>query len=307
MPPTIVANGEVPEPYLREGFALLEEGGPALDAVQKVAERIEADPGYNSAGVGGLPTILGHVELDAMLMNGDDLAAGAVAGIRSFPHPVRIARAVMRELPHVCLIAEGAERFAREHGFQEAALLTDASRNRWEAMLATLGCKVPRRGEDLPGLTGLARRALEKHLRGDTMFAMAIDSRGSLAVAVSTSGISWKYPGRVGDSPVPGAGGYADSRRGAAAATGLGELMLRTCGSVRAVTYMECGLSPEAAASRTLGEVIRLARGPKVRLAILTPDGRVTAAATYGGAAVSVIRQGTSGIVTVPCTLIEGV
>ena len=307
MVPLVVANGEVPPEYLRPGLsALTGEEGP-LNAVEEIARLVEADPGYTSVGVGGRPGLTGEVELDAMIMRGDSLRAGAVAGIRRFAHPVSIARAVLSHLPHVLLIAEGAERFAREHGFQEASLLTAESRRRYGEILTELRVAEADVGGGRP-LTDLVQTVMRRHCDGDTMNAIACDQDGRLAVAVSTSGLAWKHPGRVGDSPVPGAGGYADDRFGAAAATGVGELVLRSGTSLRAVLYRASGMPPLRAVQRALADLRALpgCGAARVRLIFVTPDGEVCGAATWKGATLLVLRAGEAQPTRIACQEVEG-
>lgn len=190
----------------RAGYSLLRDGKSALDAVEEAAVVLEDDPNFN-AGTGSALTEDGDVELDAMLMDGAGLRCGGVAAVRSFKNPIRIARVVLEDSPHILLACEGAARFAREHGIEPcppAELVTERALRRWHKERAA---GWPRR----PGTIG----------------AVAVDCEGRLAVATSTGGISGKYPGRVGDTPMPGGGTYADNATGAASATGYGEPIAR--------------------------------------------------------------------------------
>ena len=302
MRPLIVANGEVRPEYVVAGLKVMTDGGSALDAVEHVARCVEGDPDDHTVGVGGLPNIAGSVELDAMIMDGNTLEVGAVAGIRRYPHPISIARAVMTRSPHVLLIGDGAERFAREHGFEQAPLLTEESRRRYLAKLDELGAAELADGADLP-LTPLVTESMKTHRHGDTMNAIACDKSGAMAVAVSTSGLCWKHPGRVGDSPVPGAGAYADTRHGTAAATGLGELVLRGGTCLRAVLYRAAGIPPADATRQALAELLALtgSEGAHVRLILVTPTGTVHACATWPGAQVIHLHAGQQDPVLLTC------
>ena len=307
MLPLVVANGEVRDEYLAAGLRVLTDGRDVLGAVEEVARLVELDVNEDSVGVGGLPNILGDVELDAMIMDGGTRRVGAVAGVRRFANPISIARAVMTRLPHVMLVGEGAERFARECGFDEAELLTEDSRAQHRAMLKELGVS-GRADEADAALAPAVIEALARRIEGDTMNAIACDADGRMAVAVTTSGLCWKYPGRVGDSPAPGAGGYADDRYGAASATGMGELVLRSGTTLRTVLYREMGMGPEDAARRALGEVCALPGydGAQVRLISVTPLGEVFGFATWAGATVKLLRVGDAGPTALDCELVEG-
>nr|WP_290668616.1 N(4)-(beta-N-acetylglucosaminyl)-L-asparaginase [Ardenticatena sp.] len=233
-----------------EGMRLLREGASALDAASAVVRIVEDNPEDHTVGYGGLPNLLGDVELDAMVMDGRTLKAGAVAALKGFRNPVLVARKVMEELPHVLLAGEGAARFAREMGFEEAELLTDEARRIWQERLTA--SDVP---EDVARYYNHMRRFARDLARDPeqaakdagsgvmgTVVVLARDAQGNIAVATSTSGWAWKYPGRVGDTPIPGAGGYADNRYGAAACTGRGEMAMRAATARSVVLYMKMGL-----------------------------------------------------------------
>lgn len=250
------ANGIV---GIEAAMEVLKKGGTAVDAVEAGIRLVESNPEDTTVGYGGLPNLLGEVELDASIMDGETLAAGAVGAVKGYEHPISIARKVMEELPHVMIVGEGAERFAREMGFEKKDLLTPKAREIWEKGLKE---KAPdiygERAEYLESLRKFANLAVdpEKHL--GTVNFIAMDSRGHLATGVSTSGWAWKYPGRLGDSPVIGAGNYADSRYGAAACTGRGEMAIRLSTARSIVLYMEMGLSLEEAATKAMLELARL-------------------------------------------------
>ncbi|KPL13723.1 MAG: hypothetical protein AMS26_13325, partial [Bacteroides sp. SM23_62] len=186
----------------------LDAGGSVLDAVEAGVKVCEADPNVSSVGLGGFPDSSGEVTLDACIM-GPDGDAGAVACLKNILHPVSVARLVMEETPHVMLVGEGALEFALNRGFQKTNLLTPEAKKAWEKW------KKNRETGDTLG-TG-----------HDTIGMVALDAGGDLAGACTTSGLSYKLPGRVGDSPIVGAGLYVDNEVGAAAATGLGELVMK--------------------------------------------------------------------------------
>lgn len=253
-------------------FPALLRGGDALDAVVHAATVIEADPSIDSVGVGGLPDYDGRVSLDACVMT-DPNRAGAVAFIRHFANPTQIARRVMEKTIHVTLVGDGAEEFADREGFARAELLTQDAKRVWEAWRNDpsgidrdkyKGWIPPRNVEELrgsfvapgAGAAGSAASALrcpEPH--HDTVGIVAMDSRGRLAGACSTSGMAFKVPGRVGDSPIIGQGLYVDQEAGAACATGTGEIITGVCGSFLIVELMRRGASPLDAVRETLERV----------------------------------------------------
>jgi beta-aspartyl-peptidase (threonine type) len=211
----------------RAGAAILAQGGSALDAVQRAVEVLEDDPQFN-AGTGACLTESGALELDASIMNGTDLAAGGVCVLPPFLHPIAIARAVLDDGRHVLYAADGAARFATEHGFTRVApdtMITHAVRERWK------------RGSS--HAEGYA---------GNTVGAVARDKHGHVAAATSTGGTFFKRDGRVGDTPIIGAGTYADDGAGALSATGLGEAIMRVCLAKTTVEWLRAGMPAEQAA-----------------------------------------------------------
>ncbi len=243
-------------PFLALGVEVLRAGGRAIDAVERVVREVESDVAEHSVGVGGWPNLVGEVELDASIMDGRDRRTGAVGALQHFPHPISVARRVMELTPHVMLVGRGAEDFAREAGFPQAETLTPEAASEWEARVRD---RVP--AEEVADL--VARRRLLPHvlLARDpqrihgTVNVLAVDGHGDLASGVSTSGWAWKYPGRLGDSPVIGAGNYCDNRYGAAACTGHGELAIRSSLARSVVMHMEYGRSAEEACARGLQDV----------------------------------------------------
>jgi beta-aspartyl-peptidase (threonine type) len=241
------ANGDIGLPT---AWAILQAGGTALDAVEAATRLVEDNPDDHSVGYGGYPNLLGEVELDASIMDGATLRAGAVGALRGYRHPISVARRVMEDLPHVMLVGAGAARFAAELGMPHEELLTDVAAHAWREGIAG---RLPEEFRDTQGaiMADMLRRAT--HLTTDpervagTVNFIAQDRQGRIASAVSTSGWAWKYPGRLGDSPIIGAGNYADDRYGAAACTGWGELAIRAGTARSVVLYLKQGLALEDA------------------------------------------------------------
>jgi L-asparaginase / beta-aspartyl-peptidase len=261
----ILLNGEARDECLGEGIAALRQGASAMDAAEIVARAVEADANEHSVGFSGLPNILGEVELDAAIMDGRTLASGAVAALKDYLHPISVARQVMERLPHVLLAGEGAGRFAAEIGAERGELLTPEARDIWRKRIVDCGLTIDdlekgRRTTDdgRQGLIALTKRVLAHREGGDTMNVMVRDAAGHIVVAVTTSGIAWKYPGRVGDSPVLGAGLYADDRYGAAACMGLGEITIRQGSSLRAVLGMRMGMNMAEAGRAAVRDMLPL-------------------------------------------------
>jgi L-asparaginase / beta-aspartyl-peptidase len=237
----------------------LQEGGSALTAVELACRIVEDDPDEHSVGYSGLPNILGEVELDASIMDGRTLRTGAVAALRGYGNPITLARRVMDELPHVLLVGRGAERFAAEVEQFPANQLTEESLRRWRERFAEYGIE--------PGATAELRKVALQMTRPvnlqdtlGTVNFLALDRYGNLASAVSTSGLAWKYPSRVGDSPIIGAGNYCDNRYGAVACTGMGELAIRVSTARSVVLYLKMGLSLQAAGMEALRDLKDLNR-----------------------------------------------
>jgi isoaspartyl peptidase/L-asparaginase-like protein (Ntn-hydrolase superfamily) len=219
-------------------WAVLGAGGRALDAVEAGARVAEADPADTSVGLGGLPDRDGHVTLDACIMD-ERHRCGSVAFLEHVLHPISVARKVMEETPHVMLVGEGALRFALDQGFERTNLLTEASERAWRAWLAT---------------TGYAPVVSEEH--HDTIGVVAVGADGHLSGACSTSGLGYKMHGRVGDSPLIGAGLFVDDAVGAATATGVGEEVIRVAGSHVVVERMRAGDDPEAACRAAVERIV---------------------------------------------------
>lgn len=242
------ANGLI---GLDAGRAILRAGGSALDAVEAVARAAEDNPDDHTVGLGGYPNILGEVELDAAIMEGTTRRAGAVAALKGFRNPIVVARHVLERLPHVLLAGDGAARFAVECGLQSEDVLTPEAAAVYSKGLARLTNKALE-----PPLASAVRELVvdPDHVMG-TVNVIARDSQGRLATATSTSGWAWKYPGRVGDTPVIGAGNFCDDRYGAATCTGWGELALRAVVAHAVVQAMRHGATPADAAAQALADL----------------------------------------------------
>ena len=278
--PTIVSSGNG-QPSLPAGIAILKKGGSALDAVEACARAVEADPADRSVGLGGLPNVLGEVELDASILDGTTHAAGSVSALTDFLHPITVARAVMEQLPHVMLVGAGAKRFAREIGAEAADLLTPETRELWVARLREAGqtpASVARAARLAPIVRHVARE------EPGTVNFIAVDGHGNFASAVSTSGWGYKYPGRVGDSPVIGAGHYCDTRYGGAACTGFGELALRNVTTKTAVDRLGRGVSAAEVAEEAIANANALvSHGSRLNIVVLAANGDHAAATTRRG------------------------
>lgn len=220
-------------------WEILSTGGYALDAVEKGVWVPEADPNDTSVGYGGFPDRDGHVTLDACIMD-DKGQCGSVSFLQHIMHPISLARLVMETTPHVMLVGDGALKFALEKGFKKENLLTDVAKKAWEDWKKESKYK--------PVIN------VERH---DTIGMLAIDRQNRLAGACSTSGAAFKMHGRVGDSPIIGAGMFVDNEVGGAASTGLGEMVLRTLGSFLVVEEMRRGAHPQKATETAVKRIVR--------------------------------------------------
>ncbi len=235
--PVVVATWNVPNATAK-AWEVLQSGKSALDAVEEGVMIEEADPNNQSVGYAGLPDRDGNVTLDACIMNKDG-DYGAVLYLKDIKHPIKVARKVMEETPHVILAGEGAKQFAIESGLKAENLLTEKSKKDWEAW------KV--KSEYKPVIN------IENH---DTIGMLAIDKNGDIAGACTTSGLAYKMAGRVGDSPIIGSGLFIDNEIGGAVATGLGEEVLKTVGSFLIVELMRQGRSPQEACEEAIGRIV---------------------------------------------------
>ncbi len=217
---------------------VLEKGGSALDAVEQGCRIEEANEKGQSVGKGGLPDRDGDVTLDACIMDSTG-NYGAVLGVKNIKHVISVARKVMEDTPHVMLVGEGAKKFAISKGFEPEDLLTEASKKAWEKWKET--------SEYKPIIN------IENH---DTIGMLAIDKKGDISGACTTSGLAYKMAGRVGDSPIIGGGLFVDNEIGGASATGLGEEVLKTVGSFLIVELMRQGRTPQEACEEAIGRIV---------------------------------------------------
>ena len=238
---------------IKEAVRVLRDSGSAVDAVEAGIRLVESNPKDHSAGYGGFPNLLGEVELDASIMDGRTLAAGAVGALRGYTNAISVARKVMDILPHVFLVGDGATRFAREMGFAPCDLLVEDSRRVWlERLQRDLPPKALDSLSDRSDLWKWVEIASDPEKARGTVNFLAQDASGNICAGASTSGWAWKYPGRLGDSPVIGAGTYADSRYGAAACSGMGEMAIRACTAHSIVLYLRMGMSVEGAGKQAM-------------------------------------------------------
>lgn len=257
---------------------ILKAGGDTLEAVVAGVTLVEDDPNDTSVGYGGLPNEEGVVELDASVMHGPTRRAGAVAAVRNIKNVARLAKLVMEQTDHIMLVGEGALRFARAWGFEETNLLTERARMAWIAWKQSLrdseGNNNWTDGLDSPALLAAAER-LKRQFPGasDELIAWALDvaanpptgtinclalnSKGEISGVTTTSGLAWKIPGRVGDSPIIGAGLYVDQDVGAAGSTGRGEENIRIAGAHTIVELMRQGRTPTEACLEALRRIAR--------------------------------------------------
>ncbi len=238
--PVVVSTWPHGVPANEIAWKILSSNGSALDAVEAGVRVPEADPAVRSVGYGGLPDEECRVTLDACIM-GPDGNCGSTAFIEGYMHPISVARRVMEDTDHVMIVGAGAEEFARRLGFERRDLLTEEAKKAWLKWKGGLS-------EDDDWFPG----SVENH---DTIGMVALDSSGDLAGACTTSGLAWKIHGRIGDSPIIGAGMYVDNEVGAAAATGRGEAVIKTCGSFLVVENMRRGMSPSEACKAALERI----------------------------------------------------
>ena len=257
---------------LDAGEAVLAGGGSALDAIEAAARVLEEDTSFN-AGRGSVLAFDGHVELDAAIMDGRDRRCGAVAGLRSTRAPISAARAVMEQSPHVLMSYEGADDFACEAGLEQVP-------NRWFV--------TPERRRQLDELLARGANAFDADIKYGTIGAVAVDMHGHVAAATSTGGLTAKRWGRIGDSPLIGAGTYADDRAAAVSATGLGEVFIRAAAAHELCAQVRIGgLGLQEALDGVLAEIKGL--GGNGGLIAVSPSGEAawgfTTAGMYRGMA----------------------
>lgn len=242
MKPIVISTWDFGIQANAKAWEVLSANGPALDAVEQGVMIPEGNPDERSVGYGGRPDRDGRVTLDACIMD-QYSNIGSVACLEHIKHPISVARAVMEKTPHTMLVGQGALEFALSQGFKKEDLLTKESENEWREWLKTAEYK--------------PKVNIENH---DTIGMVALDMQGNLSGACTTSGMAFKMHGRVGDSPIIGAGLFVDNEVGAAAATGHGEEVMRMCGSHTIVELMRQGLSPEAACKKAVERIVSIAK-----------------------------------------------
>jgi len=249
-------------------WKILSKGGTALDAVEAGVRVTESDASNMSVGLGGLPDRDGFVTLDACIMD-ENNNCGAVAFIQDIENPISVARKVMEDTPHIMLAGEGARQFAFEKGFKKTNLLTPKAKEEWE--------KWKKKSKYQPIINS------ENH---DTIGLLALDSNGNLSGACTTSGMAYKIHGRVGDSPIIGAGLFVDNEIGAACATGMGEAVIRVAGSAIVVELMRNGKSPYEACKEAVDRVIKKHKdltNLQVGFLALNKNGEIGGYSVYAG------------------------
>lgn len=279
--PIVVSTWDFGTAANQEAYRQLAAGNSALDAAVRGVKLVEEDPAVQSVGYGGLPNRDGVVELDAAVMDGATLEIGAVAGMHEIKHAASVAQRVLDRTPHAMLVGEGAQRFALSQGFVRENLLTEQAQAAWQEAKA--------KGRLVP----------DGH---DTIGIIVRDVDGGMAAACTTSGMAWKMAGRVGDSPLIGAGLYCDQEAGGAVATGDGEEVIRVCGSYQVVEFMRQGVDPGVAIRRVLQRIVRRAKQklPFVGFTALRADGVIGHGSTTAGFQAAVSQTGRHEIVDAP-------
>ena len=282
---------------------MIRDGADTLDAVIAGVNIVEEDPEDNSVGYGGLPNEDGVVELDSCVMHGPTCRAGAVAALRNIKTPSRVAKVVMERTDHVLIVGEGALRFARAHGFEEVNLLTDEARKIWLKWKERHSDRDDWIAPEVPDDDSQTSVLVDLPFSYGTINCCALSPSGDLSGVTTTSGLSFKIPGRVGDSPIIGAGLYVDNTVGAAGSTGRGEAVIRTCGSHTVVEGMRHGLSPVEACLSALRRIVKTTTEKRlhrkdgrpyfdVKFYAVAKDGRHGAAAIWSGAEYAVYSDG---------------
>jgi len=278
--PVAIASGNGPS-ATDAAYKLLKQGADPLDAIVAGVKIVEDDPNDMSVGYGGLPNEEGVVELDSSVMHGPTHRAGAVGALRNIKNPAAVAREVLRRTDHCLIVGEGALKFAKRVGFKEENLLTDRAREawlRWRAQLNRDDDWLQKDEFDLPLADGQEVSFDEHdvpHTYG-TIHCSALTVDGDLAGCTTTSGLSWKLPGRVGDSPIIGAGCYTDNAVGSAGATGRGEAVIQVCGANSVVMRMEAGDLPTDACLHVLKKIADRTRLKRLQTADGRPNFNVT-------------------------------
>lgn len=247
--PIVISTWDFGKEANAEAWKTLSSGGSSLDAVEAGVKIPEADPNNHTVGYGGYPDREGHVTLDACIMD-EQYRCGAVLCIEHIKHPIAVARLVMEKTPHVQLVGDGALQFALANGFQKENLLTPESEKAWKDWLKESKYEPVINIENQKNLPG-------GPYNHDTIGMLAIDAKGNLSGACTTSGMAFKMRGRVGDSPIIGAGLYVDNEIGAATSSGVGEEVIRIVGSHLVVELMRQGYTPKAACKEAVERIVK--------------------------------------------------
>ena len=283
--PLIVSTWPFGKPANERALEVIRGGGSVLDGVEQGIRLVEADAENSSVGLGGVPNAEGVVQLDACIMDGPGHRAGSVASLEDILHPISVARRVMDRTRHVMLVGEGAKRFALSEGFEAAELLTEGQRRKRREWRAEQEKRQPGGGGDPVG--------------HDTISLLALGADGNLAGGCSTSGLGYKMPGRVGDSPILGSGLYVDNEVGAAGATGIGENIMRYCATCLIVEMIRGGLHPRDACVQMVRRIAKIdPRGFDLGIHFIAVDchGRYGAAGTGEGFSYAVTTPGYSEV-----------
>ena len=281
--PIVISTWDFGVAANRAAWEILGKNGRSLDAVEKGVKVAEADLSNPTVGKGGYPDRDGHVTLDACIM--DELGnCGSVAAMENIAHPISVARMVMERTPHVMLVGEGAKQFALENGFKAENLLIESSEKAWKEWLKEKNYKPVMNIENKSFATEKLPGNQYNH---DTIGMLALDANGNLSGACTTSGMAFKMHGRVGDSPIIGAGLYVDNEVGGATSTGVGEEVIRTVGSFLVVELMRQGFSPEDACKEAVLRIVKkkpdIAKDIQVGFLALNKDGQYGSYALQDG------------------------
>ncbi len=275
--PVVISTWDFGKAANEAAWQVLAQNGRSIDAVEAGVKIPEADPNVTTVGYGGFPDRDGKVTLDACIMDEHGMA-GSVCALEGIMHPISVARMVMEKTPHVIIVGEGAQQFAVQNGFIVEDLLTETAKKAWQEWLKTANYKPKVNAE-----------------RHDTIGMLALDKAGNLAGGCTTSGMAFKMHGRVGDSPIIGAGLFVDNEIGAATATGLGETVLRTCASFLVVELMRQGKSPQKACEEAIKRIVKKNKGEtdfQVGLIAVNRKGVIGAFAVQKGFQYAVCREG---------------
>jgi N4-(beta-N-acetylglucosaminyl)-L-asparaginase len=315
--PVVIASANGIRGVARAYDMITRQNADTLDAIIAGVNIQELDPEDQSVGLGGLPNEEGVVQLDASCMHGPTRRAGAVAALEDIATPSLVAKAVMDYTDHIMLVGAGAKKFALEMGFKEQNLLTEKSRRdwlRWKACLNPYDNWMDSRSDSVAPPQGTASLPFDDPLHvkftTGTINMNAVNAVGEMSSVTTTSGYAWKIPGRIGDSPIVGAGQYCDNTVGAAGSTGRGEANIKVCGAFLIVEFMRQGLSPDQACMKTIDRVIAMterrllapAGRPLFDLSFyaLSRDGRFGSACAYEGTSFAVADSSGARLLPMP-------